>query len=149
MKAPFATLILAALTCGSAQAAIHELGEEGLRQVHGGDAIKTAVSTGGTSVVTGFLGLFNASDLTRSVLTKAQFEQTLAKLGVGALPASVYDGRPVAQVELAATNINAVLNLADLFSSVGLNYNSGGTSMGVISTVGLNMGGTKLWVWTR
>lgn len=94
----------------------------------------------------GLTSLFTPAQLQLNLLDRAGFEAALAAHGMGALPAPLYDGRPVVQLAIDAPPVSLQMDAAQfLLQNFGLTYQ--GPSFGTINISNLDARGTTLWIW--
>lgn len=126
--------------------AMTALDEGALSQVHGQAGLQ--LPRGDLKrlpLVGGLLALFTPQQLRTTVLDATQFQAALAERGATALPAALYDGRPVAQVTIDAPPVDARMEAGALLNTLGVQYN--GPSFGTIDIHNLDARGTTLWMW--
>ncbi|MDE2593762.1 MAG: hypothetical protein KGL57_05950 [Burkholderiales bacterium] len=139
-------LALASLTAaGGAWATIEPMDDEALSNSYAGDGTE-GTKLPNSSFLNFATAMLQISAKNAKVLSREEFVGTMAALGVTAMPASAYDGRPVTEVTLPSNPVTTTVKLSQFISSMtGVKYDAPG--MGNITIQNFDAGGTRLWVW--
>lgn len=145
-------LLAAGLFCTFANATPRPLAESEMSDVRGADGSILAGLSGSTSssqngFANGLAAAFSSST-GATLLTPDQFAASLASVGLTLDSMPDYHGEAVLQTVVDAKPVSFTFTLSDVLrGATGLQFNSGGASLGTFTMNSFDARGTTIWVW--